>query len=91
MDRMLIIGASAGAVSLLTTVEDAHEITQIEDALKGVHASGPGFSRFFDRSMNRFQKAMDRDESVFDEQLHNLNEQIGRLKGLARKRQRDDE
>ena len=91
LDKLLIIGTSAGSISLLATIEDEHEITQIEDALKGVHGSGPGFSRFFDKSMAKFQKALDREDSIFDDQLRTLNDQIGRLRGLARKRQKDDE
>lgn len=93
VDRLLVIGVNAGAISLLTTVEDEGEIAKIEEAIKGGYSygSGPGFSRFFDKSMARFQKALDKEDSIFDEQLRTLNEQIGRLKGLARKRHRDDE
>ena len=91
LDRLLVIGASAGSISLLMTIEDEHEIAQIEEALKGAYGSGPGFSRFFDKSMAKFQKALDREDSIFDDQLRTLNDQIGRLRGLARKRQKDDE
>jgi hypothetical protein len=88
---MMVIGVSGGSISLLTTIEDEHEIAQIEDSLKGAYSSGPTFSRFFDKSMARFQKALEGEDSIFDEQLRTLNEQIGRLRGLARKRQKDDE
>lgn len=91
-DELLVIGVNAGAISLLTSIKDEQQISRIEDDLKSAHArpSGPAFSRFFDKSTARFQKALGKEDSMFDNQLRTLNEQIGRLKGLARKR-RDDE
>lgn len=93
VDELLVIGANAGNISLLTTITDEHQIGQIENALKSVHAHAPGlgFSRFFDRSLARFQKVLEKEEPAFDDQLRGFNEQIGRLKGLARKKQRDEE
>jgi hypothetical protein len=52
---------------------------------------GIGFSRFFDKSLARFQKALEKDSSTFDDQLRVLNDQIGRLRGLTRKRRKDEE
>ena len=91
-DELLVIGVSAGAISLLTSIKDEQQISKIENDLKSAHAlpSGPAFSRFFDKSTARFQKALEKEDSMFDNRLRTLNEQIGRLKGLARKR-RDDE
>jgi len=92
LDRLLVVGTSGGSISLLMTIEDEREIALIEDALKGLYGTGPGFSRLFDKSMAKFQKALEsREDSGFDDQLRTLNDQIGRLRGLARKRKRDDE
>ncbi len=92
-DELLVIGTNAGNISLLTTITDEDQTLQIENALKSAHAEGSGiaFSRFFDKSMTRFQKALQKEDSVFDDQLRMLNDQIGRLKGLTRKKQRDEE
>jgi len=92
-NEMLVIGASAGSVSLLTTITDERQIAQIENALRSVHThvSGMTFSRFFDRSLARFQRALEKEDTPFDDQLRMLNEQIGRLRGLARKRHRDED
>jgi flagellar biogenesis protein FliO len=92
-DELLVIGAGAGGISLLTTIRDERQIAQIEHALKGVRTHVPklAFSRFFDRSLARFQKALEKEDTPFDDQLRLLNEQIGRLRGLARKRQRDED
>ena len=92
-DELLVIGTNAGGISLLTTIKDEYAINQIENAIKSVHAQSPvlPFSRLFDKSMARFQKALEKENSVFDDQLRMLNEQIGRLRGLARKRRGDEE
>ena len=92
-NELLVIGANAGSVSLLTTIRDERQMAQIENALRNVHTHVPGltFSRFFDKSLARFQKALDREDTPFDDQLRSLNEQIGRLRGLARKRQGDED
>jgi flagellar biogenesis protein FliO len=93
VDQLLVVGTNAGDVSLLMTIIDEHEIAQIEDALKGAYKSGSGstFSRLFDKSMAKFQKTLEREDSIFDDQLRSLNEQIGRLRGLARKKEKHDE
>jgi len=92
-DELLVIGVSAGSISLLTSVKDERDIERIEDDLRSARAQvpGPAFSRLFDRSMARFQKPLDREESGFDDHLRTLNKQIGRLKGIARKRHGDEE
>ena len=92
-DELLVIGANAGSVSLLTTIKDERRMAQIENALRSVHTHVPGlnFSRLFDRSLARFQRALDKEDTPFDDQLRMLNEQIGRLRGLARKRHKDEE
>jgi flagellar biogenesis protein FliO len=88
VDELLVIGANAGNISLLATIKDEHEMAQIEEALRHTHAQAPNlvFSRFFDKSMTGFQKTLDKEETVFDNQLRKINEQIGRLKGLTRKK-----
>lgn len=93
VDELLVIGTNAGNISLLTTITDEQQVAQIEEALKSAqtHVPGLGFSRFFDKSLARFQKVLEKEDSDFDDQLRGFNEQIGRLKGLARKRQRDEE
>ncbi len=93
VDELLVIGTNTGNISLLTTFTDEQQIGQIEKALKSVqaHVPGLGFSRLFDKSLARFQKVLEKEDSAFDDQLRGFNEQIGRLKGLARKRQRDEE
>lgn len=93
MDELLVIGTNTGNISLLTTITDEHQIGKIEDALRSVQTHVPrlGFSRFFDKSLVRFQKVLEKEDSVFDDQLRGFNEQIGRLKGLARKKQKDEE
>ncbi len=92
-DELLVVGSNAGGVSLLTSIKDEGDIERIENDLRSASAqiSGPAFSRFFDRSMTRFQKTLGREDSPFDDQLRTLNEQIGRLKGLARKRHGEEE
>ncbi|RJP73391.1 MAG: hypothetical protein C4532_04610 [Candidatus Abyssobacteria bacterium SURF_17] len=92
VDELLVIGTNAGSITLLTTIEDEQRVVQVENALRSAYGTSSGlvFSRFFDKSMVRFQKALDKDDSVFDDQLRGLNEQIGRLRGLTRKRQRDE-
>ena len=37
------------------------------------------------------QKTLEKEDSIFDDQLRMLNDQIGRLRGLARKKRRGDE
>jgi hypothetical protein len=54
-------------------------------------AGGPGFPSLFNRSLASFQKNMDGEHSMFEDQLRTLNDQIGRLKGLARKKRSDEE
>ena len=92
-DELLVIGTNAGDISLLTSITDEHTINRIENDLRSAQGgvAKPGFSRLFDRSMSRFQKTPEKDDSIFDDQLSMLNEQIGRLKGLARRKQSDEE
>ncbi|MBI4831960.1 MAG: flagellar biosynthetic protein FliO [Candidatus Lindowbacteria bacterium] len=93
VDELLVLGANAGNISLLATIKDEHEIAQIENALKHAQAQMPNlvFSRFFDKSLAKFQKTMEKEDSAFDDQLSKINDQIGRLKGLTRKKQRYDD
>ncbi|UCD58562.1 MAG: FliO/MopB family protein [Candidatus Hydrogenedentota bacterium] len=93
VDELLVIGTSAGGISLLTTIKDERAIIQIENALRSTRTHVPelAFSRFFDKSLTRFQKALEKEDSAFDDQLRVLNEQIGRLRGLTRKKQRDED
>lgn len=92
-DELLVIGTNAGNISLLTSIKDERAIDLIENDLRSVRAgaSGPAFSRFFNRSIAGFQKSLEREDSIFDDQLRTLNDQIGRLKGLARRRKSDEE
>jgi flagellar biogenesis protein FliO len=92
VDKLLVVGVNSGNISLLTTIDDEHEIVQIESALRSAQTNVPGmvFSRFFDKSLSRFQKALEKDNSAFDNQLRVLNDQIGRLRGLTRKKHKDE-
>ncbi len=92
-DELLIIGTNTGNITLLTTIKDENQIVQIENAVKSVYTSGSGrtFSGFFDKSMSKFQKTLEKEDSIFDDQLRMLNDQIGRLRGLARKKRRGDD
>jgi flagellar biosynthetic protein FliO len=87
VDELLVLGASSGNISLLTTIKDPVLIEKIENSLKGAqpYASGKLFSRFFDRSMHRFQKVLEKEDDNFDDQIQELENQIGRLKGLGRR------
>ncbi len=93
VDELLVIGTASGNISLLTSIRDERRITEIENALRKTHsqASGLPFSRFFDKSVVRFQRALEKDETTIDDQLRGLNDQIGRLRGLTRKRQEHEE
>jgi len=93
VDELLVVGVNSGNIALLTTIKDEQRIAQIENALRSTqpHMPGVGFSRFFDKSLARFQKALERDSGTFDDQLRVLNDQIGRLRGLTRKRRKDEE
>lgn len=91
VDELLVVGVNAGGISLLSTIKDEQRMAAIEQALKGAQMPAPRFSRFFDRSMQRFQKPLERDEAGFDEQLRGIDEHISRLKGLSRRRQGDEE
>jgi flagellar biogenesis protein FliO len=88
VDELLVVGTSSGSISLLTTIKDARQLEQIESALKSgqPYVSGKLFSRFFDKSMLQFQKTLDKDEPAVKDQIQALEEQISRLKGLARRR-----
>jgi flagellar biogenesis protein FliO len=92
-EKLLVIGTNAGGISLLTAIDDEDAINQIENDLRGANAgvSAPRFSRLFDKSLSKFQKTVDGEDSGFDDQLSALNDQIGRLKGLARRRSGDEE
>ncbi len=92
-DELLVIGTNAGDISLLTSITDEDTISRIENDLRSAQggAARPGFSRLFDRSMSRFQRTLEKEDSIFDDQLGMLNEQIGRLKGLARRKHKDEE
>ena len=92
-DELLVIGTNAGTISLLTSITDEDVISRIESDLKSdrAGAGAPGFPRLFDRSLDRFQKNMEGDPSMFEDQLRTLNDQIGRLKGLARRKRSDEE
>jgi flagellar biogenesis protein FliO len=92
-DELLVIGTNAGNISLLTSVTDEDAIHRIESDLKGgrAGAGAPGFPRLFDRSLANFQKSMEGEHSMFEDQLRTLNDQIGRLKGLARRKRSDEE
>lgn len=87
LDELLVLGASSGNITLLTTIKDPILIERIENSLKGVrpYASGKLFSRFFDKSMHRFQKVLEKEDDTFDDQIQELETQIGRLKGLGRR------
>jgi flagellar biogenesis protein FliO len=91
--ELLVVGVSSGAISLLTTLKDERQILEVEEALRNVHAyaSGLPFSRFFDKSLGMFQKTREGNQSVLDDQLRMLNDHIGRLRGLTRRRREDDE
>ncbi|RJP14983.1 MAG: hypothetical protein C4520_20645 [Candidatus Abyssobacteria bacterium SURF_5] len=93
VDELLVIGTSSGNIALLSTVKDAAQIEQIESALKGSHpmASGKLFSRFFQKSLLGFQQQTQKDDPAFDDRLRALDDQIGRLKGLSRKRRSSEE
>jgi flagellar biogenesis protein FliO len=93
VDQLLVIGVNAGAISLLTTIKDESRIAQIEEALRGSHATGGNlpFSRFFDKSLSKFQSGLEKGDSGFDEQLRGIDEQISRLKSMARKRRGDED
>ena len=92
-DELLVIGVNTGNISLLTSIKDEDIINRIESDLRSGRAPtvGPGFSRFFDKSMARFQGALEKEEPLFDDQIKALQDQIGRLKGLARKKHSDEE
>ena len=92
-DELLVIGTNAGSISLLTSITDEDAVSRIENDLKSdrAGAGAPGFPRLFDRSLARFQKNMEGEHSMFEDQLRTLNDQIGRLKGLARRKRRDEE
>jgi flagellar biogenesis protein FliO len=92
-DELLVIGTNAGGIAPLTTITDEETISLIEKDLGGLHggASGPTFSRLFDGSMAKFQKPPEAGEAGFDDQLRTLNDKIGRLKGMARRRKSDEE
>jgi len=92
IDELIVVGTSSGNIALLTTIQDERRIEQLEAALKSgrSHASGVLFSKFFDKSLLRFQKHSQKDDLAFDDQLKAVDDQIGRLKGLARKRHRDE-
>jgi flagellar biogenesis protein FliO len=92
-DELLVVGTNAGNISLLTSITDEDAISRIEGDLRSAHAgaAGPGFPGFFDKSLARFQKGTEREDSGFDDQLRTLNNQIGRLKGLARRKRSDEE
>jgi flagellar biogenesis protein FliO len=88
VDELLVIGTNSGTISLITEIKDERRIAEVENALKGAQspASGLFFSRFFDRSLLRFQKELERDDLRLDDQIRALDDQIGRLKNLSRKR-----
>ncbi len=92
-DKLLVIGTNASGIALLTTIDDEDAINLIENDLRSAHGgvSASGFSRLFDKSLSRFQNTPEGEDSVFDDQLSALNDQIGRLKGLARRRSGDEE
>jgi len=92
-DELLVIGTNAGSISLLTTITDEDAVRRIENDLRSAHVGGgvSGFAHLFDRSLAKFQKNIEGDHSLFEDQLRTLNDQIGRLKGLARKRYNDEE
>lgn len=92
-DELLVIGTNAGNITLLTTIKDENQMQQIENSVKSVYspASGLTFSGFLDKSLSKFQKTLGREDSLFDDQLRMLNDQIGRLRGLARKKRQGDE
>jgi flagellar biogenesis protein FliO len=92
-DELLVIGTNAGNISLLTSITDEDAISRIESDLKSdrAGAGAPGFPRLFDRSLAKFQKNMEGEHSMFEDQLRTLNDQIGRLKGLARRKRSDED
>ena len=90
-DELLVIGTNAGSISLLTSITDEDAISRIESDLRSDRAGAPGFPRLFDRSLARFQKNMEGEHSMFEDQLRTLNDQIGRLKGLARRKRSDED
>ena len=91
-DELLVIGTNAGNISPLATIKDEQTISKIENDLKSGQggASGAAFSRLFDGSMAMFQKSPEGKDSTIDDQLSSLNDQIGRLKGLVRRRRGDE-
>ena len=91
-DELLVIGTNAGNISPLATIKDEQTISEIENDLKSALGGAPSaaFSRLFDGSMAVFQKSPEREDSIIDDQLRSLNDQIGRLKGLVRRRRGDE-
>lgn len=91
-DELLLLGTSSSNVSLLTNIKDPQRIEQIEGALRGAspYASGKFFSRFFDRSMMKFQKELGDENSAFDDQIRALDGQLDRLKNIVRRRRADE-
>ncbi|GAB4333693.1 MAG: hypothetical protein Kow0099_05570 [Candidatus Abyssubacteria bacterium] len=91
-DELLVIGVNAGAISLLTTIKDENRIAEIEAALRGTHSAGANlpFSKLFDKSLSKFQSVIEKEDHGLDDQLRGIDEQISRLKGMTRKRRRDD-
>jgi flagellar biosynthetic protein FliO len=87
-DELLLLGTSSSNVSLLTSVKDRGQIEQIEVALKSapLYTSGKFFSRFFDRSLLKFQKELGEEDTAFDDQIRALDGQLDRLKGIVRRR-----
>jgi len=92
-DELLVIGSTGASVSLLKSIEDEEVISRIESDLAGAQAqvAGPAFSRLFDKSLARFQKRPEGSDSSFDHQLRTLNDQISRLKSMARRRRGDED
>lgn len=92
-DELLVVGTNAGNIALLAEIREERRIVQIENALKGSQSpvSGMPFSRFFDKSLLRFQKTLEKDDLTFDEQIHSLDDRISRLKGLSRKRRSSED
>ncbi len=91
LDELLIVGASSGSIALLATIKEHERIEQVENALRGVRSnpSGAAFTRFFDKSLHLFQKNEEK-EDLFEDRLKALDDQIGRLKWLARRGRKHD-